>query len=88
MPRPDDACLDYVGDGLYIIGVPTTHLCDVADEEAQRLIASGLYVRAPHAESADQPYQTTALVGPMPDPEEPESPEPPADGAPDEAPSE
>lgn len=38
-------CLGYVGQGRYIIGVPTKDLCNVPADEADRLTETGLYVR-------------------------------------------
>ena len=35
--------LEYVGDGSWVPGVPTTDMLDVEHAEAERLIGTGLY---------------------------------------------
>jgi hypothetical protein len=46
--------LEYVGDGKYVIGVPTSAIV-VSEQEAEALVATGLY-------AADKPAIKQALV--------------------------
>lgn len=41
--KSEPGCLTYVGDGQYILGVPTDEIHDVEPAEMERLIETGLY---------------------------------------------
>ena len=45
--QPEVACVQYVGDGNYIMGVPTTDLHGEPAERVATLVETGLYVLIP-----------------------------------------